>query len=845
MDFDAKSSTLRPKQNPEVLPASQYLQDRLQERRARNTRPKRTRQSDFGPRMTAGQDDDLFFAEGEDSRHAFDSSPMAPITKYGSDNANSSSTLSAGGRKRRMPGARELDEQMDRLTKQNFDLKLELDHRRESQAKLHAEIEAMRATVERAQRLEEEHEELMRINSLLVEELEKRDRAIQEAADIICELEEKVEDYEEARPGTAHADSGYAGTEIQDQMLLSSPQEAANDPAALRQSPTAAALASSGLNSAVQNQPSPKPRREPAFLTSKKPSTTALRAVYLDAGKDLHPVKSFNSILSRHASTVDINALAEEVLNSPRLSALSESSFPSIYGKKSATPEKYDWEELPESSGPYGSAHSRQDSITRVSQWIEDRQIMAEVPSKANSISPPDSTVTTMPASHVLRRSAENSIQSLSSAAASARSDLLETPASIKPFPTLGSRTKQAPRTPASTSMSTFDNAYLPPTPESVSTRTRRPSRSSFVGDRNLALAQERNSTLHQPRPISRGHSLAQAALTQDALEDFDDTSDDEYYETRSNTLQDGLDYDGFPDGNSITNGTPSRFLKHGKQLSIATDMFYNSSDLGPQTAIHEAQRRKSSYEISTTPQRKPGLHRADTSPNAYGFAARRMHSSHGRPSTAGSNVSPYSYNSYNSALSSVRTPTQNRHARSLSPESSHYLSQPVSTPSATASSPPASRPYPAGTPGSATRSTFSNLFRRLSNTASSYNGDESRSTPRRDREVSPLPTLTSTPSSAYQVPFPDRREIRRPNTSASMRPKTTRAVSRDASSTRPVSRPSISPRTMTEPNFAPNESAGSLGQMDSSAPAPKRGLFRKAGSILSADVSSVRSLKR
>ena len=187
---------LRHKQTPEVLPASQYLQDRLQERRARNSRPKRTRQSDFGPRMNTGQGDDLFFAEAEDGRRAlertYDSSPVAPIPRYAGDkvdSSNGSSTLSAGGRKRRMPGARELDEQMDRLTKQNFDLKLELDHRRESQAKLHAEIEAMRATVLRAERLEEEHEELMRINSLLVEELEKRDRAIQEAADIICELE--------------------------------------------------------------------------------------------------------------------------------------------------------------------------------------------------------------------------------------------------------------------------------------------------------------------------------------------------------------------------------------------------------------------------------------------------------------------------------------------------------------------------------------------------------------------------------------------------------------------------------------------------------------------------------
>jgi hypothetical protein len=847
MDFNPKSGTLRHKQTPEVLPASQYLQDRLQERRARNTRPKRTRQSDFGPRMTAGHDDDLFFAEAEDGRQAlersYDSSPLAPISRYASDNVNSSSgsgTLSAGGRKRRMPGARELDEQMDRLTKQNFDLKLELDHRRESQAKLHAEIEAMRATVERAERLEEEHEELMRINSLLVDELEKRDRAIREAADIICELEEKVEDFEETRPGTAQADSGYAGTEVQDQMLLSSPQEIANDPTVPRQAPAAATLASSKLNTAVQAPTPTKSRREPAFLTSQKPSTTALRSVYLDAGRNLHPVKSFNSILSRHASTIDENALADEVLNSPRLSALSESSFPSIYGKKSETPEKYDWEDLPESSRPYASAHSRQDSITRVSQWIEERQLMSGTPSKSDSILSPEVAATTFPTPHVLRRSAENSIQSLSSAAASARSDLLETSTSIKPFPTLGNRIKHAPKPSASTSTPAFEDAILPPTPESVNTRTFVPSRSNF-SERSVldpTSANARSFTPLPPRPSTSGHDHIHAFSSQAAMEDMSGESDDEYYEARSNTLQDGSDYDGYPDGNSITNGTPSRFLKHGKQLSVATDMFFNSSDLSPQTGVHAAQRRKSSSEVASTPYRKPGFHRADTSPN-YGFISRRMNSSHGRPATSDSTMSPYSYNS---ASTSGHTATYNRYSRSLSPEPSPYSSQSIAATIATSPSPPKFQPHSSP----ASRSSFSQkthkLFRRLSNTASNHNGDEPRPTPRREREVSPLPTLTSTHSSAYQMPHPERREIRRPNTSASMRPTPARAVSRDAS----WSRPTISPRTMTDPNFSPpSQSAGSFGQPDSSAPALKRALFRRGGSIKQADVSSVRSLRR
>jgi hypothetical protein len=839
-------------QNPEVLPASQYLQDRLQERRARNPRPKRTRQSDFGPRMPAGHDDDLFFEEAEDIRHAFarsyDSSPLAPMSRYGSDNVsigNSGATLSTGGRKRRTPGARELDEQMERLLKQNFDLKLELDHRRENQAKLHAEIENMRATVERAQKLEDEHAELMRINSLLVEELEKRDRAIQEATDIICELEEKVEDYEESRatetrPSTAHADSGYAGTETQEQMPLSSPPEVVVHNRPSPPNPAAATLASNRLNGAVQHQTPAKQRREPAFLTSQKPSTDALRTVYLDAGRDLHPVKSFNSILSKRASLTDGDAMSDDILASPRLSAaLSESSFPSIYGKKGDTPEKYDWEDLPESTMPYGSAHSRQDSISRVNQWIEERETFAETPSKSNHVSPMISTASMVPTPQLSRKSAEPSIQSLSSAAASARSDLLDTPTMVKPFPVLGGdRAKTAPRTPLATG---FGGPMLP-TPESASTRMLKSSRSSVVGERSLldiTPAQVKSFTPLDPRPSvapnhtqpetactgnanlrTDEHSNVRAALKRAAIDDTTSESDDDEYHAQS----DNLDFD-YPDGNSITNGTPSRFLKHNKQPSVTADVFFNNTELSPPSkftpTVRSAQRRKSSAEVAafSTPI-KPALYRSGTSPNVQDS------SSHGRPTTSDSTASPHSYYS---ASSSICPTPRNRHARSLSPEPAHHIPRPTTAGNVTTPPPPKFRPQPSPAPASGSRSSLSqktqSLFRRLSNTGSTAaNNNE---TARREREKSPLPTLTSTPSAAYH---PQReREVRRPSSS---RQPSVRATSRDG-------RPGLSPRTMTEPMSSPSDTSESL-------TGPKRGLFRRGGSFRqAADVSSVRSARR
>ena len=129
-------------------------------------RPKRVRQSDFGP-IRSGRDDDIFMNEAEESRHSrmFYSSPIATGSRRDSELGASSNS------RRRAVHSKDLDEHMDRLTKQNFALKLELDHRRGNTEKLQAQIEDMQARVERAEQLEEEHAELLRINTQLVEEL--------------------------------------------------------------------------------------------------------------------------------------------------------------------------------------------------------------------------------------------------------------------------------------------------------------------------------------------------------------------------------------------------------------------------------------------------------------------------------------------------------------------------------------------------------------------------------------------------------------------------------------------------------------------------------------------------
>src|SRR5690242_14418416 len=68
------------------------------------------------------------------------------------------------------------------LHKQNFDLKLELFHRRERQTALEERVDA----------LESDRKQMEDVNDKLMEELEKRDKAVEEAVAMILMLEAKV-----------------------------------------------------------------------------------------------------------------------------------------------------------------------------------------------------------------------------------------------------------------------------------------------------------------------------------------------------------------------------------------------------------------------------------------------------------------------------------------------------------------------------------------------------------------------------------------------------------------------------------------------------------------------------
>ena len=788
---------------PDVLPASQYLQERLQERRLRNTRPKKVRQSDFGPRTTNG-DDDIFFNEAQEGTgKGFESSPLTV-------NSRRESEIGGSNARKRPPGVKDMSEQMDRLTKQNFALKLELDHRREHTTKLQEQIDSMRTQVERAEQLEQEHAELLRINTQLVEELEKRDKAVFEATEIICDLEDRVGELEDrnsaTRPSTANADSGYAGTETQEQVPPSSPPEPArqskSNNVAQRQPPPAASAATGRLINAVNGATPARPRREPHILSQKKPSTHALRSVYLETAQALHPVQSFNSLLTRRESKLEDE---EAVLDSPRLSVLSESSFPSIYSPKDqVSPDRYAWENGAEGGvaiprGP--NVHLRQDSIKRVSQWMDDRDdAPAETPSKSTNISQrlPQLMVDTDAVSPSRRRPVDTSqfaslAKTLSNTSSTTQTsdDMSKAVSYIKPYPIRTDRAALLKRPdlgvrPTSFAGPMFGEPLLPPTPDSASTRMLRGSRSSIIADEDRSLLDTTPMAVRgyealepgirtAPRQFRLSLELRSAheSLVQRQNDDiYQSVEDGGSIDALPDTVRD-LDgegnYDDFPDGSSLLTGTPSRFFQPARSPSPTTTprtsntMFQIDSALrnSSATARGAPRRRQSSSETTLRP-RKPDLNRAETTPNAL---LSNGYNVDGRKSSAAS-----------SAQSTI-VATRSSYGRETSPANSAYNDTIPNNPTPTTNHPPSTRPTlgsrPRTSPSPAR--TLSQKAQGLFSRAIGGNGNtntQSRDTPSREsyysaaeqreqREKSPLPTLTSTPSSAYVNDIP--KEARRP----------------------------------------------------------------------------------
>jgi hypothetical protein len=212
-------------------------------------------------------------------------------------------------------------QQVTTLHKQNFDLKLELFHRRQRQ-------EALEARLEAAEKQLAEQAELQEVNEQLLAELEKRDIAVEEAVCMIVSLEDKVEklmqDRENVRAFEADYEPGYFRDSL-DGPPSSPPQ--------------------------LEERRQTGMARMPSFLSETTEGAEVLRSLYLP---------------NNHSySDATLPKLLEDEtndgMNSPRLSVLSESSFISVYGDKHKALDEPD------------DQIRRHRASSSVEKWMDDR----------------------------------------------------------------------------------------------------------------------------------------------------------------------------------------------------------------------------------------------------------------------------------------------------------------------------------------------------------------------------------------------------------------------------------------------------------------------------------------
>ena len=290
------------------VPTSALLQDMLREKKAQTHRVKKT----YDP-LNARKD-------GTDGRQAHSS----PVTSREKPGAAARHGSGMGSRQPSLPkemGMKEMEQHLSKINKQNFDLKLEVFHCRQRNEILEAKVDNMEA-------LEADNAEMQTINEDLLLELEKRDVAIQEAVNLICELEAKIEEMGEAemyfRGSSSRTPQAIVADVAVGDAEGSSP-DSQQRPDSNNTQDSARPDTSPAQPHALSPVANTTARRIPSFLKEKRKSTNVLRSLY-----------SYDGSIGRPGSAFSMDDEEDEedgnMISSPRLSILSESGFMSIYG---------------------------------------------------------------------------------------------------------------------------------------------------------------------------------------------------------------------------------------------------------------------------------------------------------------------------------------------------------------------------------------------------------------------------------------------------------------------------------------------------------------------------------
>lgn len=216
-----------------------------------------------------------------------------------------------------------MEQYVSKITKLNFDLKLEIFHRTQQMGTMEKKMERMQEMEEELQHMHQLEEEVVELravkehnrslqesNDKLKEELHKRDQAVTEAVQLICHLEAKIDEIETRECPTSQASLA--------RLVLDGPN------ATLTPKTNAALEIPERTSSKRASLKSPDPRilnKAPSFLRGDSQNTSTLRSLY---APEINKSYSGLSEITKSESYHTMNDLLD--LGSPRLSVLSECS---------------------------------------------------------------------------------------------------------------------------------------------------------------------------------------------------------------------------------------------------------------------------------------------------------------------------------------------------------------------------------------------------------------------------------------------------------------------------------------------------------------------------------------
>lgn len=267
------------------------------------------------------------------------------------------------------------------MNKLNFDLKLEIFHRTQQMGALEKKLDRMKemeAELQSMQKLKEEVEDLRSAekdnrtlresNEQLRQELDRRDQAVTEAVQLICQLEAKIDELE---------NGGRSSQSSMSRFALDGP----NATTPKLQQPVEVPERTSSRQKTARSQPSqPKSselrqlHKAPSFLRVDNQSTATLRSLYAPENGKSH------TTLSEMTKSESMNTMDDTEPESPRLSVLSEASELNPFDTPSRWNE-FDKLEIPvrktssaSSVDSYIPPTKREESKSeQVDQWLQSR----------------------------------------------------------------------------------------------------------------------------------------------------------------------------------------------------------------------------------------------------------------------------------------------------------------------------------------------------------------------------------------------------------------------------------------------------------------------------------------